>query len=106
MTYVKVTVNGESKQILESKISLQGDRIVDNATIRFAPDEILQLGDKVKYFQDSYDLDDLRAAYLFQNTLTDESPYARHISTFASKVHNVDLDLGRMGNLFSVAHLR
>ena len=73
MARVSVLINNSPVKILETCVTREGERAIDQSSISLPACVSASVGDTVKILQDAVDLTGLKGAYMFQGNSIDES---------------------------------
>lgn len=91
MARTKLFINGTDSVFLSSEIKLQGDRGIDQASVKLPPTVNINTNNCIEYLQDIACLVDLKAYWAFDDSIGDESGFTHNgvgfdnIPSFKSK---------------------
>jgi hypothetical protein len=89
MTQVNLFINDIKKSLIESEITKEGDRAIDEAIIKVPPSVDVNVNDKIIIIQDMIPLDNISAIYNFNEHVNDESGYLND-STVSAGLSYID----------------
>ena len=89
MAVTKLFINGTEKQLLESDLTKEGERAIDQIRVKIPRDISVDVNQEVKFLQDIADLSTLISVYNFQGNVEDEGGYG-HNGTASNITYGTD----------------
>ena len=89
MAVTKLFINGTEKQLLESDLTKEGERAIDQIRVKIPRDINVDVNQDVKFLQDMADLSTLISVYNFQGNVEDEGGYS-HDGTASNITYGTD----------------
>jgi len=78
MAVTKLFINNVEKQLLESDLTKEGERAIDQIRVKIPRDISVNVNQEMKFLQDMADLSTLISVYNLQGNVEDEGGYSHH----------------------------
>ena len=78
MAVTKLFINNVEKQLLESDLTKEGERAIDQIRVKIPRDISVDVNQEMKFLQDIADISTLISAYNLQGNVEDEGGYSHH----------------------------